>query len=113
MTVSEQLSIWASSSSGDILVGITYDAEPVVIERMKARDALAAFERVTGKAPDRVMQAAWSRAAIVGFERRHSEINVARVAELGGVTCVIVEGRIPNGPHAAYRAVFSSAETFL
>ncbi len=112
MTVAEQLSIWAASPGGEILMGITYDDKPYVVQRMKARDALAGFERLRGNRPDRVMQAAWERAALAGFERRNADIDVARVADLNGVTCVVIEGRL-SGPDTTYRAVLSSAEPFL
>jgi hypothetical protein len=89
MTASEQLSIWAADPKHDLLVGITYDEKPYVVERIKARDAL------------------------VGLDRWKAEINVARVAELNGVTCIIVEGRVPDRPQAAFRVVLSAAEPFI
>lgn len=86
MTATELISIWAEASD-DILVGVTYDDKPYEFAQVKAKEAL------------------------IGFARHAALINVARVAELNGVTCVVVEGRLPE-PGGAYRAVLSTAESF-
>jgi hypothetical protein len=86
MTATEQLALWADASD-NILVGVTYDDKPYVVQQIKASEA------------------------IVGFARQTALINVARVAELNGVTCIVVEGRFPEaGP--SYRAILSLADTF-
>jgi len=88
MKVPEQLEAWALHPDSELLVSFAYDEKPCVVGRIKARDAVA------------------------GFNKRFADATLARFQAIKGIPCVIIEGTMPNAPHSHYRAVLSAAKSF-
>jgi len=117
MTATEQLSIWAAAPNDEIFVWMQYPKHeeiffnggfgdrPYEVGRMRAGDVLAAFQRTTATS-------SIARDVLARFQSRPDAAKSMRVDEIKGVACVILEGKSPVSPHAPYRVLLSSVESF-
>lgn len=122
MTAEEQLAVWAAAPNDEVFValqspqnaaifavggGINLADKPHVVGRIRAGDALARLFPEKGSAPNSM-----ARDVLARFLKRADPANSMRVGEIKGVTCVIVEVRLPAAPHAPFRLLLSPVEAF-
>ncbi|HTZ55269.1 MAG TPA: hypothetical protein VMB20_09410 [Candidatus Acidoferrum sp.] len=123
MTAVEQLAVWAAASNDEVFValqqhprddaifavggGINLGDKPHVVGRIKAGDALARLFPEKGSAPNSI-----ARDVLARFLKRDDAANSIQVGEIRGVTCVIVEVRLPVAPDAPFRLLLSPVEAF-
>jgi len=122
MTAVEQLAAWAAAPNDEVFVGLQFpqnDAiftvggsisstdNPRVVGRIRARDALARLFPEKGSAPNSM-----ARDVLARFLKVEDTANSIEVSEVKGVTCVIVEVRLPAAPGAPFRLLLSPVEAF-
>jgi hypothetical protein len=118
MTAVEQLAIWAAAPNDEVFVWLQYPQDddvfvnlgsgdkPYVFDRMRAGDFLSKFEKKPGAANS------IARDVLARFQKQADAANSIRAEEIKGIACVIVEGKSPVSPHAPYRLLLSSVESF-
>jgi len=80
---------------------------PIAVGRMRAGDALAAFQKKAGAANS------IARNVLARFLKKSDAANSMRADEIKGVACVIVEGNSPVSPNLPYRLLLSPVEPFI
>lgn len=122
MTAVEQLAVWAAAPNDELFVGLQYPQNdtvltvgagvnsadnPHIVGRMKAGDAITRLFPQNDSDPNSM-----AREVLARFLKRDDPANSIEVSEIKGVTCVIVEVRLPVAPHAPYRLLLSPVATF-